>query len=102
MIEPIGLGHARADAGIDEVEEEQCGCSFRRASRHRLHRRAADVVTDNAGPCEAKRIHQRQHAAPLAWTVRCSMTGPSCCFFSLVCLCGNSSGLRLVWPSILA
>ena len=29
--------------------------------RQRLHQRAADIVTDDAGLRQAKRIHQRQH-----------------------------------------
>ena len=61
MIEPIGLGHARADAGIDEIEQEQSGQALRRGSRQGLYHGAADVVADDAGLCDAERIHQRQH-----------------------------------------
>jgi hypothetical protein len=62
IVEPVGLGHARADAGIDEVEKEQSGQAFRRGSRHWLqHRRAANIMTDNTGLLQAERIHQRQH-----------------------------------------
>ena len=34
---------------------------LRRGSRQRLHHSAADIVADNAGLCDAERIHQRQH-----------------------------------------
>jgi hypothetical protein len=48
VVEPIRRRHARPDAGIDEIEEKQPGEPLRRLPRQRLHRRAADVVADDA------------------------------------------------------
>ncbi len=61
LVQPLGLGHARADAGIDEVEEKQPGDPLWGGSCQRLHHRAADVMADDTGPVEAERVHQRQH-----------------------------------------
>ncbi len=61
LVEPVGLGHPRPDAGIDEVEEEQPGESLRRTPRQGLHHRAPDVVADDAGLVDFERVQQRQH-----------------------------------------
>ena len=61
IVEPLGLRHPRPDAGIDEVEEKQSGQPLRRHPRQRLHRRAADIVADDADPRQLQRIQQRQH-----------------------------------------
>src|SRR5216683_110251 len=55
IVEPIGLRHARPDAGIDEVKEKQSGHALRCCSRHRLHQGATDVMADDADLPHAER-----------------------------------------------
>ena len=66
VVEPLRLRHARPDAGIDEVEEEQAANPLRAFSRQRLHRGAADIMADHTHLLEAERVHQRQHVLGMA------------------------------------
>ena len=59
--QPVGLGEARPDAGVHEVEEEQAGDALGVSARHRLHDAAADVVADDAGLFHPERVEHRQH-----------------------------------------
>ena len=61
FIQAVGRAHACADPGINAIEEEQAGDTLRRFAGHGLHRRAADVVTDDPRFFDTKRIEKRQH-----------------------------------------
>lgn len=61
VVQPVGRGHPRPDAGIDEIEEKQPGNALRCPAGERLHNGAADVVADHAGLLDPERIQQRQH-----------------------------------------
>ena len=65
VVEALRLRHPRPDSRIDEIEEEQTGDALLRQPRQRLHQCTADIVTDDTGLREAKRIHQRQHVGGL-------------------------------------
>src|SRR5437588_5457898 len=57
VVEALRLRHPRPDSRIDEIEEEKTGDALLRQPRQRLHQCTADVVTDDTGLREAKRIH---------------------------------------------
>src|SRR5207237_8553607 len=59
VVEALRLRHPRPDSGIDEIEEEKTGDAPLRQPRQRLHQCTADIVTDDTGLREAKRMHQR-------------------------------------------
>ena len=65
VVETLRLRHPRPDSRIDEIEEEKTGDALLRQPRQRLHQCTADIVTDDTGLREAKRIHQRQHVGGL-------------------------------------
>ena len=65
VVEALRLRHPRPDSRIDEIEEKQPGDARGRQPCQRLHQCTADIVTDDAGLREAKRIHQRQHVGGL-------------------------------------
>ena len=61
FVKPVGCSHARADARINEVEEDQPGKPARSFARERLHDRAAHIMADHAGAFNAEHFQQSQH-----------------------------------------
>ncbi len=70
LVEPVGRRDARADAGIHEVEEEEARDALGRRTRHRLHDRAAHVVTDQADPLGPESVEDREQVLRM---VRCAV-----------------------------
>ena len=58
--------HARSNTRIDEIEEEKPHEAFGSLARQRLHNGAADIMTHDPDPADAKRIEQRSMSA--AWS----------------------------------